>query len=164
MFHPPPNAPPEALDALAAFLERQARHLREEAATARQKAQDALLARARRSQARTDFLRLGARLAVLQRRAGRQAAELQVADRYGVTVEVIRCAATLWRKEKAAREKTRRDRAIWLAAVRGEPQAAIAARFELTARRVRQVIAAAEAHQRRAAKSLTIFSADRPTT
>lgn len=138
------GAQPDHLDALASELEAEAARLRNAAADARARARDAESARLRRADAKREFLRLGARCSVLTRRGDARTALLEVADRYAVTLEVVREAARLWKAERDARALKARDIAVWKARVAGSQSREIAARFKITTRRVRQIVEAQE--------------------
>ncbi len=130
---------PGTLDVLARYFETEAARLRSAADQARRQAASAVAARERRQRSKAAFARIGARVAVLARRASLQAAICEVAAREGMSLEMVRTAESLWRRRKAARDALRRDQAIFVALLQGVPAAELAARHGLTPRRIRMI-------------------------
>ncbi len=146
------NADPDQLLALAGYFERQAQWLRAQADAVRRRRRDSEAAQERYRASRAEFLRLGCLVAVLARRYGnREAAISQVRNRTGKSLEALNDAVAFWNKEKARRAKHKRDLQIYREDARGDRQTDIAARHRITARRVRDIVAAVSARLHRSA-------------
>jgi hypothetical protein len=140
------------LSALAAFFEAQAKRFRDAAYRQAAKDSGAAKARERRKHAKTDYLKLGARCAVLERRYGNRAAAVsEMRNRTAWTAEQIERARSLWKRERDARRLLRRNVEIYKAHAAGEATAAIGQRFKLTDRQVRNVISERERALRQSA-------------
>lgn len=109
-------------------------------------------ARGRYEATKNRFLRLGGLISVLTRRYNGQesAAISQVGNRTGLSREQLAYALTLWTKEKQRRARLKRDLVIYSEDLRGDRQKDIAARHQMTARRVREIVAEVKARIHRA--------------
>lgn len=135
------RADADTLTTLAGFFEAQAARLRDAARAATVRAADAERAREARARSKADYLRVGARLNVLTRRyaGNRDAAISEMRNRTGWSAYVIEDIAAKWRREKKRRATLKRNTQIFREKLRGDREAEIAARHDLTARQIRAI-------------------------
>lgn len=141
-----PRADAGTLHAMASYFEHLAGQCRSAARTIERRAFEAEKAQEAREDAKARMLRLGARVSALARLRGSLAAAKAALHRRDPahTLEALGWAHTAWQRLRQAKTTRTRNLAIWKARNAGETEKAVGARFGISARQVRKIVAEIE--------------------